>query len=87
MNLSMTDTETPLKGYKNYKWIVKDARMLWGTPTVRGTRLHVSQILECLAAGMSADEIADDYPGFPQECIPEVLRFAAEVVKDGDVAA
>lgn len=37
--------------------------------------------------GMSADEIADDYPGFPKECIPEVLRFASEIVRDTDVAA
>ena len=83
----MSDTATPLKGYGNYKWIVKDDRMLWGVPSIRGTRLHVSQILECLAAGMSPDEIASDYPGFPVESIPEILRFAAEVVKDSNVAA
>ena len=83
----MSAAEAPLKGYKNYRWIVKDERMLWGVPTIRGTRLHVTQVLECLAVGMTPQEIADDYPGFPRDCIPGVLQFAAEVIKDGNVAA
>jgi uncharacterized protein (DUF433 family) len=27
---------------------------------------------------MTAADIATDYPGFPPEAVPEVLRFAAE---------
>jgi uncharacterized protein (DUF433 family) len=30
---------------------------------------------------MSPQEIADDYPGFPAESIPEVLKFAAQQVQ------
>jgi uncharacterized protein (DUF433 family) len=78
---------TEFKAYKDYKWIVIDERLLWGSPTVRGTRLHVAQVLECLSLGMTPDEIAEDYPEFPKECIPEVLKFASEMVKNGNVAA
>jgi len=76
-----------LMRFKNYQWIIKDDRMLWGSPSIKGTRLYVSQILECLAIGMTPEQIADDYPGFPKESIPEVLQFAAEVIKNSDVAA
>lgn len=56
--------------------------MLGGTPTVKGTRQPVELILRCLADGMTAEEINDDYGNFPKECIPEVLRFAAELAKN-----
>lgn len=67
-----------IKPILGYRWIVKDADLLGGQPTVKGTRLSVSHILACLAEGMSAQEIAEDYPGFPVESLPEVLRFASE---------
>ena len=83
----MSDLESqPLKAYKDYKWIIIDEQMLWGTPSIRGTRLHVSQILDCLSAGMTAEEIELDYPGFPKESIPEILKFAAEMVRTKNVA-
>jgi uncharacterized protein (DUF433 family) len=41
---------------------------------IRGTRLSVSLILECLAAGMSLEEIDDAFDSaFPHEALPEVL--------------
>jgi uncharacterized protein (DUF433 family) len=46
----MTDYEP--KPYKNFRWIVADPDLLGGKPTLRGTRLSVSQILECLSAGL-----------------------------------
>jgi uncharacterized protein (DUF433 family) len=81
------EEQQPFKAYKEFKWIVVDPQVLWGTPCVRGTRLHVSQILECLSVGMTPLEIEEDYPGFPKECIPEILKFAAEIVKAKNVAA
>lgn len=61
-----------------FKWIVFDPDLLGGKPTVKGTRISVSQVLECLALGMSPEQIADDYPGFPKEAIADVLKFAAQ---------
>jgi uncharacterized protein (DUF433 family) len=62
----------------SYRWIVVDPNLLGGQPAIRGTRLSVAHVLACLAEDMSAEEIATDYPGFPPESVPEVLRFAAE---------
>jgi uncharacterized protein (DUF433 family) len=67
-----------MKLYKGYKWVVFDPDLLGGKPTIKGTRISVAQVLSCLAEGMSAKEIAEDYEGFPPEAVPEVLRFAAE---------
>jgi len=60
---------------------VADADLLGGQPTVKGTRLSVSHILACLAEGMTGEEIAEDYPGFPPAALPEILRFASEQVE------
>ena len=81
------DHLTPIPGYQ---WIVLHPNLLGGNPTIKGTRLSVSHILACLSDGMTPQEIAIDYEGFPVESIPDVLRFASEhidkVSKD-DVAA
>ena len=70
-----------LKAYKDYRWIVQDPRMLGGALSIRGTRLSVKLILECLGNGMTTDDIdeAFDY-AFPHEALSEVFRVAAERV-------
>ena len=64
---------------KNYQWIATNPEILGGKPIVRGTRLAVSFILECLAQDMDANEIQNTYGPFPHESIPEILQFAAEL--------
>ncbi len=71
-----------LKKYPGYEWIVVDERMLGGNPSIKGTRLSVELILNCLADGMTPEEIDEDYGNFPKEAIPEILRFAAELTKN-----
>ena len=63
-----------------YTWIVADSDLLGGQPTISGTRLTVKHVLACLAEGMTGDEIAEDYPGFPPAALPEVFAFAGELV-------
>jgi uncharacterized protein (DUF433 family) len=70
--------QTSPQPFKGYQWIVHHSDLLGGQPTIQGTRISVAQALECLSIGMTAQEISDDYPGFPSEAIPEVLRFAAQ---------
>jgi uncharacterized protein (DUF433 family) len=69
-----------IRPYKKYQWIVWHPDLLGGKPTIRGTRISVALVLECLAAGMSAEEIADEYEKFPKDCVPEILTFASEQV-------
>jgi len=74
--------------YRDYQWIVADPQLLGGKLAIRGTRLSVSLILECLAAGMSLEEIGETFDRpFPHEALPEVLKVAAELTNSVHVAA
>ena len=73
--------DKPIKGYE---WIVKNPNIFGGKPIIKGTRFSVSFILECLSQEMSVLEIKKTYGEFPEQSIPEVLRFAAQFI---DVAA
>jgi uncharacterized protein (DUF433 family) len=76
------------KPYKDYKWIVADPQLLGGKLAICGTRLSVSLILECLASGMSLEDIDEAFGGaFPHEALPEVLKVAAELTNCVHVAA
>jgi uncharacterized protein (DUF433 family) len=68
------------KRYNDYKWIVADPFLLGGTLAIRGTRLSVALILECLANGMTLDDIDESFDRtFPREAIFEVLKVASEL--------
>ncbi len=49
-----------------------------GRPCIRGLRITVYDILEQLAAGMSAEEILEDFPELQPEDIQATLGFAAD---------
>lgn len=74
--------------YRDYNWIVADPQLLGGKLAIRGTRLSVSLILECLAAGMSLDDIDEAFDrAFPREALPEVLKVASQLTNSFHVAA
>ena len=49
-----------------------------GKPCIRGLRITVYDVLEYLAAGMSEDEILEDFPDLTAEDIRACLMFAAD---------
>ncbi|SPF53720.1 conserved hypothetical protein [Candidatus Sulfopaludibacter sp. SbA4] len=74
--------------YKEYQWIVADPQLLGGKLAIRGTRLAVSLILECLAGGMTLDDIDQSFDcDFPRQALPEVLKVASEFTDSFHVAA
>lgn len=80
--------QADLRPYKDYKWIVADPRLLGGGLAIRGTRLSVGMILECLANGMTLTDIDESFDrAFPHETLPEVLRVASELASSFHVAA
>ncbi len=52
-----------------------------GRPTIRNTRYTVDLILDLLSAGMTAEEILDDYPALQHEDIKACLAFASKLSK------
>ena len=74
--------------YKEYRWIVADPQLLGGKLAIRGTRLAVALILECLSSGMSLDDIDEAFDcEFPRQALPEVLKVASEFTDSFHVAA
>lgn len=49
-----------------------------GKPCIRGLRITVHDILDCLAGGMNEDEILADFPDLEREDIRAALAFATD---------
>ncbi|MGH7597147.1 MAG: DUF433 domain-containing protein [bacterium] len=62
--------------------ITVNPRVLLGKPTIRGLRISVEQILNALAAGVSAEDLLQDYPELEPEDIRAVLAYAASVITE-----
>ncbi len=60
-----------------------DPNICFGKPTIRGTRLWVSLILDLLADGVSTDElIADWYPQLKREDVLAAIAYGAEMSRE-----
>ncbi len=53
-----------------------------GRPTIRGTRLTVTNILDFLGAGDSVDDMLDEYPQLEREDVLACIRFALATVRE-----
>ena len=48
-----------------------------GRPCIRGMRIRVSDVLDLLAAGVSVEDILQDYPDLERDDIYAALLYAA----------
>ena len=60
--------------------ITIDSAICHGKPCIRGLRYPIEHILEWLAAGMSVEEILNDYEDLEREDILAALAYAARIV-------
>jgi uncharacterized protein (DUF433 family) len=67
--------------------ITIDPAVAGGRPCVRGMRMRVSDVLDLLAAGSTADEIVRDYPYLEAADVHAVLRYAARRLNHPTIAA
>ena len=54
-----------------------EPRICHGKPCIKGTRVPVFVILDALAAGMTHEQISDDYPPITSDDIKAALCHAA----------
>ena len=67
------------------EYIVSDSEICGGTPTFKGTRIMVWQILEMLEAGMPAEEIMTSFiTPLTREHIKAALHYASMIAKGKD---
>jgi uncharacterized protein (DUF433 family) len=63
------------------RYIVSEPEILRGKPRLKGTRIPVGLVLGYLAAGKSADEIIEEFPGLTREQIAACLDYARELAE------
>jgi uncharacterized protein (DUF433 family) len=62
--------------------ITIDPTICFGKPTIRGTRLWVSLILDFLANGMTLEEILAEYPHLELNDILAAIAYGAEMSRE-----
>lgn len=61
------------------RYIVADPNICHGKPTIRGTRIMVSQVLEQVALGMDWGSISERWGGsIPKAAIAEAVRLSSQ---------
>ena len=63
------------------KHIVADSEVCHGKPVFENTRILVSDVLELIAAGLSIDEVLEEYPSLTKDMVVEALSCAARIFK------
>lgn len=61
--------------------IVIDPDICHGKPTIKGTRVLVSVILDYIAEGSSREEILEAFPSITNEDIIAAIKYAREIVE------
>lgn len=63
------------------EFIVSDSEICNGVPTFRGTRIMVWQVMELLGAGVTIDEVLQNYfPQLTKQAVFSVLTYASKLV-------
>ena len=62
--------------------ITIDPTICFGKPTIRGTRIWVSLILDFLADGMSLEEVLAEYPPLAAEDVRAAIAYGAEMSRE-----
>ena len=65
-----------------HEYISVDPDVCHGQACIAGTRVMVTVILDNLAAGLSAEEIAESYPSVSTDAVRAALLYAAELAKE-----
>jgi uncharacterized protein (DUF433 family) len=63
-----------------------DPQVAHGRPTVRGTRVWVTTVLDWLADGRTHEEILQEYPQLEPDDIQACVAYGAELTRFHDVS-
>jgi len=63
-------------------YIVSDSEICGGSLTFKGTRILVGQVIELLGAGITIEEIVEDYfPELNKKIILSALNYASKSIE------
>ncbi|MHA1156304.1 MAG: DUF433 domain-containing protein [Candidatus Heimdallarchaeota archaeon] len=63
-----------------FERIVRDPEICGGQPTIKGTRVLVTVILDYLKDEISFDEILESFPSITREDIQEIIAYAKDMI-------
>ena len=67
--------------------IHSDNGIRFGKPIFRGTRFKVEFVLKLIAAGWTAERMAEEYPGIEAVHLQAAAAFAADLMQDESYVA
>lgn len=62
---------------RQFDRISHDPKIMGGKPIIRGMRVTVGMVVGQLGAGVTIDELLDDYPYLEREDVMQALQYAA----------
>jgi uncharacterized protein (DUF433 family) len=62
--------------------ISSDPQVMHGQAVIAGTRVPVSVVLDCLAAGMNAEEITAQYPSVTAAGVRAAAAYGAALARE-----
>jgi uncharacterized protein (DUF433 family) len=62
--------------------ISTDPQVMHGQAVIAGTRVPVSVILDCLASGMTADQITAEYPSVTTDGVRAAAAYGAALARE-----
>lgn len=66
--------------------IVLDPKIRFGRPVIEGTRIPIEVLVGGVAAGMSVDDVAEEY-GVTRRDVLAALNYAAKLVASEEIRA
>ncbi|HEX3613615.1 MAG TPA: DUF433 domain-containing protein [Sporichthyaceae bacterium] len=62
--------------------ISSDPNVLHGQAVLSGTRIPVSVVLDCLATGMTVEQIVTEYPALDSTAVLAAIAYAAQLARE-----
>ena len=72
---------TPDTHKKLLKRVVAKPSVCGGEPCIRGTRIHISVILDSLAEGLTPEKIIEHFPTLTQQDVRAAVAYASELAR------
>ena len=66
--------------------ITVNPEQMGGVPVIRGLRIPVATVVGMVADGMTTAEICKAFPDLVEDDVREALRYAAEAVRERELA-
>lgn len=62
-----------------------DPEVLSGKPVIKGTRISVAYIIQCLASGMTVEDILKGHPHLTKEGVMAAIEYVARELQGEEI--